>query len=123
MYVAAAALSTSACSTPLTDIVATSTERTGEYQVAQARRADGRMSLDVCTAPGANIDGIAERIVQQLLNQGYTDVTLELGPPASEVRSSVTRVTWTRDQGRRVESVEPGNRQRCRDWEPHGGSS
>ena len=122
--VAAVALSSMpACSAPQTDIVATSTERIGEYQVSEARRADGKLSLQVCTAPGANIDRIAARIVQQLLNQGYADVTLELGPPASESQAEVTRVTWSRSQGRRVVSSVSSNLQRCRDGHPHGASS
>jgi hypothetical protein len=122
--VAAVALSSMpACSTPQTDIAATSTERIGEYQVTEARRADGQLSLEVCTAAGANIDRIAARIVQQLLNQGYADVTLELGPPPSGSQAEVTRVTWSRDKGRRVVSGVSANLQRCRDRVPHGASS
>ena len=118
---AATLSSTIACSTPQTDIVATSAERIGEYYVAQAQAADGRLSLQVCTTRGANIDRIAGRIVQQLLNQGYAGVTLELGPPGSGGEAAVTRVIWSRDHGSRVEAAVTADQQRCRD--PHGASS
>lgn len=122
--VAAATLSSSlACSTPQTDIVATSTERIGEYYVAQAHAADGRISLQVCTTSGADIDRIAGRIVQQLLNQGYAGVTLELGPAASGGAAEVTRVNWSREHGSRVEAPVTADQQRCRDGHPHGASS
>jgi hypothetical protein len=112
-----------ACSPPSTDIVATSTEAVGEYHVIEAQRGD-RLVLRACVAEGADTDRIAARIVQQLVNHGYSGIELELVAPAPQGDGvAVTRVSWNREQGRRIEGQTHASRNPCAQQAVHGRSS
>jgi hypothetical protein len=90
------------CSTPPSDIVATSTESTGEYQVVDVRRSD-RLFVRACIGENTDPERVGARLVQQLVDHGYAGIDLELIAPARghEPRSVVTRITWSPTEGRR----------------------
>ena len=112
-----------ACSSPPTDIVATSTEAIGEYHVTEAHRNE-RLVMRACVADGADTDQIAARIVQQLVNHGYSGIELELiGRAAEGGGAAVTKVTWSRTQGRRVEGHSRAAANPCAQQPGHEPSS
>jgi hypothetical protein len=88
-----------ACS-PMTDIVATNTEGTGDYAVKSTRVSDNMLSVDVCVANPDRAADVASRIVRQLLNHEYRMVTLNVASPAGPVG----RFLWSETAERR----EPG---------------
>jgi len=71
------------CGRPHTDIVATTTEDVGYYQVVKAS-SDRSLTATVCVAEPSHADTIAQRIVQQLANHNFESITLDLlGPTRS----------------------------------------
>ena len=74
---AAAALS-AACGRPETDIVATSTEDVGDYNVVGAARERDGLRATVCVANPAHADAVADRVLRQLYSHGLPAVTLDV---------------------------------------------
>jgi len=96
---ASAALWAGACGRPETDIVSTSTEDVGDYDVVGAARGREGPRPTVCVADPAHADAIADRVLRQLYSRGLSAVSLDV---YSEDRA-VTRVVLT--QG--VRRTEP----------------
>ena len=90
----AATTALSACAPPDTDIVATNTERVGDYSVAAARDRD-TLHANVCIGIPGNASDIANRILQQLMSRGYRTITLDVYTPSQR---PVQRVVWTPDR-------------------------
>jgi hypothetical protein len=91
---------TFACGYPMTDITATNTERTGDYEVVHAVAGESLLA-DVCVSNAARLDGIAERLVQQLVSHGYRRMTLNF----YDAHGAVGRVEWSGADGRRALEV------------------
>jgi hypothetical protein len=81
------------CAPPDTDIVATNTERVGDYSVVAARDGD-TLHANVCVGVAANAGDIAHRVLHQLMSRGYRTITLDLYTPPQR---PVQRVVWTPD--------------------------
>lgn len=89
--------------TPMTDIVATNTEGTGDYAVRSTHVSDDALAADVCVANPDRAAEVADRIVRQLLNHGYRSVTLNIGAPTGPVG----RFAWSETQARREQGGPP----------------
>src|SRR5689334_17986546 len=83
----------SGCAPPDTDIVATNTERVGDYSVAAARDGD-TLHANVCVGAPGNATDIANRVLQQLMSRGYRTITLDMYAPPQR---PIQRVVWTPD--------------------------
>ncbi len=120
----AAATAAFGCTTPHTDIVATSTESTGAYHVIEARRGD-RLFLRACLTKAAEADLIGARLVQQLVNHGYQGIDLELIESAGgDGRGgAAVKMTWSRDSGSRIEGRTRIEQNPCAAEPAHGSSS
>jgi hypothetical protein len=81
----------SGCSQPQTDIVATNTERVGDYDVVAARNGDA-LHASVCLSDPDRGNGVADRVLQQLMSRGYRQITLDLYTARQQ---PVQRVVWT----------------------------
>jgi hypothetical protein len=86
--------------TPMTDIVATSSEETGPYDVRVATVSDGALTADVCIQNPLHSDEVANRLVRQLVYQGYRSITLNLASRSGPIG----RFVWSGTGERR----EPG---------------
>jgi len=75
----------------MTDIVATSTEHTGDYEIRSTTISDNVLSADVCVAEPRRAAEVANSIVRQLLNHGYRSVILNIGSRAG----SAGRFVWS----------------------------
>jgi hypothetical protein len=104
LAVAAAASAVSAC-TPMTDIVATNSEVTGDYAVRSRTISDNVLAADVCVADPHRAAEVADSIVRQLLNHGYREVTINMASPAGPAG----RFVWTETGERREAGGAPAN--------------
>jgi hypothetical protein len=111
-----------ACSRPVTDIVATNTEGVGQYTVV-ARAANDTLHAQVCLEPSADAEGIAERVVHQVMNHGYHTITLDLFSPRDAATADVTHVVWTAAAGHRVTGREADQKNPCDMADVRGRSS
>jgi hypothetical protein len=90
---------TAACSAapgaPLTDITATTTETTGQYEVVQ-RSVDGkRYALRVDAMRPERAQAIADQLVTQLLSHSPDEVVVEVRPHQS-ASGETSRIRWVR---------------------------
>jgi hypothetical protein len=83
----------SACAPPDTDIVATNTERVGDYSVVGERDGDA-LHASVCVGVPARASDVADSVLHQLMSRGYRTITLDMYAPP---RRPVQRVVWTPD--------------------------
>ena len=83
-----------ACSSPPTDIVATNTESTGDYHLANVRATDS-LTADICVSDSGDAEDAAARVSQQLVNKGFRSMTLNVYTRDR----NVGRATWTADNG------------------------
>jgi hypothetical protein len=89
------------CSRPLTDIVATSTEDVGDYEVIDTSGTD-RLKATVCVAQTAHAETIGERLVRQWANHGIDEIALEIVGPPQDGGADVVHFTWASADGARV---------------------
>jgi hypothetical protein len=93
------ALITSACSAapgaPLTDITATTTEKTGAYEVVQRRVEDRRVAFRVDAMRPDNAQTIADHLVTQVLPYSPDEVVVEVRPHHS-ASGETTTIRWVR---------------------------
>jgi hypothetical protein len=100
------------CSRPLTDIVATSTEDVGDYEVIDASGTD-RLKATVCVAQTAHAEVIAERLVRQWANHGIDEIALEIVGPPQDGGVDVVHFTWAAGDGARITNQGRGARSPC----------
>ena len=100
------------CSRPLTDIVATSTEDVGDYEVMNASGTDA-LTATVCVARAIHARPIAERIVQQWANHGFNAIALEMVGPRPDGGIAVMHFTWRSGQGARITDPVAAPRSPC----------
>jgi hypothetical protein len=81
------------CAPPDTDIVATNTERVGDYSVVAARDGDV-LHASVCVGLARHANDVADRVLRQLMGRGYRTITLDL---YARPERPVHRVVWTPD--------------------------
>ena len=62
IFCCSVAIAASACSPPLTDVIATSTESVGTYDVVGVVSGDRGFTGTVCVADPRHADAIAERV-------------------------------------------------------------
>src|SRR3954468_18795652 len=86
------------CRRPRTDIVATTTEDVGHFEV-QSRVTNAGLTGRVCVEKPASTDEVVGRIVQQLANHNYSTISLDVYSP----ERPVARYVWTRS-GQRQEA-------------------
>ncbi len=93
------ALITSACSAapgaPLTDITATTTEKTGPYEVVQRKVEDKRVAFRVDAMRPDNAQTIADHLVMQVLPYSPDEVVVEVRPDQS-ASGETTTIRWVR---------------------------
>ena len=93
------ALITSACSAapgaPLTDITATTTEKTGPYEVVQRKVEDKRVAFRVDAMRPDNAQTIADHLVTQVLPYSPDEVVVEVRPDRS-TSGETTTIRWVR---------------------------
>ena len=80
---------------PLTDVVATSTDRTGPYEVVERRVEGKRYALRVVAMHPDRAQTIADHLVVQLLSASPDEIVVEVAPHES-VQGETTRIRWTR---------------------------
>src|SRR3954463_7702284 len=85
-----ATAATPACAPPDTDIVATNTERVGDYSVVAERDGDA-LHANICVGGPARATEVADHFLQQLLSRGYHTITLDMYVPPQR---PVQRVVW-----------------------------
>ena len=93
------ALITSACSAapgaPLTDITATTTVKTGPYEVVQRRVEGKRVAFRVDAMRPGNAQTIADHLVMQVLPYSPDEVVVEVRPDQS-ASGETTTIRWVR---------------------------
>ena len=93
------ALITSACSAapgaPLTDITATTTVKTGPYEVVQRRVEGKRVAFRVDAMRPGNAQTIADHLVMQVLPHSPDEVVVEVRPYQS-ASGETTTIRWVR---------------------------
>src|SRR5829696_2983155 len=93
------ALITSACSAapgaPLTDITATTTDKTGPYEVVQRRVEDKRVAFRVDAMRPDKAQTIADQLVTQVLPYSPDEVVVEVRPHQS-ASGETTTIRWVR---------------------------
>jgi hypothetical protein len=80
---------------PLTDVVATNTERTGPYEVVERTVEGKRYGLRVVAMHPDRAQTIADHLVVQLLSASPEEIVVEVAPHES-VQGDTTRIRWTR---------------------------
>jgi hypothetical protein len=80
---------------PLTDTVATNTERTGPYEVVDRTIGDKRYALRVVAMHPDRAHTIAKSLVVQLLPESPEEILVEVVPHES-VQGGTTRIHWAR---------------------------
>jgi len=97
------ALAASGCSWlwPSTDIVGTTTEDVGYYDVAEAASAD-TVTATVCADDPGNAVPIASRVAHELYGKGYRTIRFDVRSTAASADGEVTHLTWTPEDQVRV---------------------
>lgn len=90
LVVTAVLLLAFACRRPFTDIVATTTEDVGNYRLSSTV-VDNALVGRVCIEDPAHAEEIARRLVEQLKNQNYRQMTFDLYAADRAIREYV----WT----------------------------
>lgn len=108
------AAATMSCSPPLTDIMATSTEDVGDYEIVEQASTDDTLTATVCVARPPNAHTVAQRIIQQLLNHGFGTMKLDIVAQQPNGQSENTHVIWTAHNGFRVIGRDRAPKNRCR---------
>lgn len=91
LLVFASAAATLSCSWPDTDIVSTSTEGVGGYDVTATREAN-TLRASVCLSDPAHAGAVADRVLAQLMSRGYQSITVDM---YAAPQTPVQRVVWT----------------------------
>jgi hypothetical protein len=117
---AACLVSISACSRPLTDIVATASDDVGPWDVANAQARDRTLTATVCMHAPGSADQISDRLLLQLVNKGYDRIDLAMFAPAGEGGAVRRQVSWTAQQGKQMQAESPASDNPCATSQ-HGG--
>ncbi len=117
--IAACVVSIDACSRPLTDIVATTSEDVGPWDVANAQARDRTLTANVCMHRSGSADEISNRLLLQLINKGYDRIELAMFAPASEGGAVRQQVSWTAQGGKQLQPESQASDNPCATV-PHG---
>jgi hypothetical protein len=117
--IAACVVSIDACSRPLTDIVATTSEDVGPWDVANAQARDRTLTANVCMHRPGSADDISDRLLLQLINKGYDRIELAMYAPASEGGAVRQQVSWTAQGGKQLQPESQVSDNPCA-TSPHG---
>jgi hypothetical protein len=103
------AIAASACSPPLTDVIATSTESVGPYNVVAIAGGDRGFTATVCMADASHASAVSERVIDQLIDHGYVSITLHLVAMSPHGPTAVKQVQWTPQGGVRDIGAAPAS--------------
>jgi len=99
IFCCSVAIAASACSPPLTDVIATSTEDVGPYDVVAIVDGDRGFTATVCMADASHASAVSERVIDQLIDHGYATITLHLVAMSPNGPTAVKQVHWTPQDG------------------------
>jgi hypothetical protein len=83
----------------LTDVIATSTESIGAYDVVGIASGDRGFTATVCMADASHASAVSERVIDQLIDHGYVSITLHLVAMSPHGPTAVKQVQWTPQDG------------------------
>jgi hypothetical protein len=104
---------TGACSPPLTDISATSTEDVGPWDVADAQVEGGALNAVVCMSDTDAADKISDRLLLQLRNKGYARINLSMVASDREGKTRQQLVSWTAREGKQMQAASDVTQNVC----------
>ncbi|MGE3956966.1 MAG: hypothetical protein AB7H96_09640 [Vicinamibacterales bacterium] len=89
------------CTPPDTDIMATSSEGTGPWDLTNVQVNGGTLTADVCVARDEAVDTVSDRVLRQLRNKGYERFELTMYAGAEGTSAQARRVSWSPTEGKR----------------------
>lgn len=105
-------VASAACGAPDTDIMATSSEDVGPWDVALAQVTGDALAADVCISDADAADTVGHRLLLQLRNKGYQRITLTMYAGQAEV-ADVRKVNWSRNEGTQVQAAGRAEQNPC----------
>jgi hypothetical protein len=93
------------CGPPRTDIVATNIEHVGNFDLKNTTVADDGLRGAVCVADASDSDEIVGRVVQQLANHAYKNITLDV----YAADRAIGRYVWTPNAETRAAIPQPAS--------------
>ena len=94
-----------ACGPPRTDIVATNIEHVGNFDLKNTTVADDGLRGAVCVADASDTDEIVGRVLQQLANHAYKNITLDV----YAADRAIGRYVWTPNAETRAAIPQPAS--------------
>jgi hypothetical protein len=114
---------TSACSRPFTDITATSSEDVGPWDVANAKVNAETLTADVCMSDIDAADMVSDRLLLQLRNKGFRNITLAMYSVEGKNGAQRREVTWSPDRGKQLSPASQAGQDPCAERRTAGESS
>jgi hypothetical protein len=110
---ASAVLLLGACSPPPTDIVATTTEDTGAWDVTDARVNGDTLTATVCMGRPGSAAVISDHLLEQLRSKNYKRIELSMFGQGEQHGAAAQRVSWTPTQRKQMQPMGDASANPC----------